>query len=119
MKNRSLFLVTAFIAICHYGFSQSTVSGIGFGNTRTTGLEFLGWNNLGVSGSLNIRNDFANQPINFLTGGATLGFQRMTIRPNGFVGIGNGFTNPIFRLDVDNDININWQNIGDGYRQQL
>lgn len=26
---------------------------------------------------------------------------------SGFVGIGNGFTNPIFRLDVDDDVNIN------------
>ncbi len=61
--------------------------------------SFLGWDGTGgIPGSLEIRNDFAGQPINFLTGA----IQRMTILgTNGYVGIRT--VTPIFPLDVRAD----------------
>lgn len=58
----------------------------------------LGWDNTGTSGSLEIRNDFA-QPIIFFTNGS--GSPYMGILGNthpGFVGIGT--TTPNYKLDV-------------------
>lgn len=71
-------------------------------NLRPGPVPFVGWNNGGVSGPLNIRNDF-NDNINFFT--ATPSFQRMIIRGQagfnqGFVGIGNGFVNPQSLLHI-------------------
>ncbi|MGQ0827815.1 MAG: hypothetical protein ACT4ON_05420 [Bacteroidota bacterium] len=36
-----------------------------------------------MAGSLEVRNDFAGQPINFFTGGAALANRRMTILGSG------------------------------------
>ncbi|MEW6469360.1 MAG: hypothetical protein AB1458_10560 [Bacteroidota bacterium] len=111
MKNTLLLIVFALSSVWAFG------QGGALGNFRTATPLPLGWTGGTTPGDLQIRNNFANQPINFFAGGAGPLFQRMTILgTNGFVGIGNGFTNPLYRLDVDNDININWQNIGDGYR---
>ncbi|MEW6469356.1 MAG: tail fiber domain-containing protein [Bacteroidota bacterium] len=117
MKTKIQFVImTLLVLISAYTFSQ----GGALGNFRPlVGALPLGWT-AGTPGDLQIRNDFAGQPIRFFTGGATLLNQRMIINGSGgptagFVGIGNGL-NPLYRLDVDNDININWQNIGNGYR---
>ncbi|TND07685.1 MAG: hypothetical protein FD123_3004 [Bacteroidetes bacterium] len=59
----------------------------------------------------------AEQPLNIFTGGT----QRMFIASGGgagggFVGIGNAFTAPAFRLDVIDDINVRPPSLNTGYR---
>jgi hypothetical protein len=66
MKNKQLYLLGLFAALSvTTARGQATQSGTTTGNLRpATGQPFLGWNNSGTSGTLEIRNDF-NQPINF------------------------------------------------------
>jgi len=109
MQTKSLlkqFLVLLFIINCSIAIAQPPPDIAPFwsvgGNTATTAPVN---SRLGTMSPGNRLNIFAG------------GVQRISVLgTNGFVGIGNGFTNPLYRLDVDNDININWQNIGDGYR---
>jgi hypothetical protein len=91
-----------------HSFSQSDVSGL-LGHQRAAG-RYVGWDPtiLGsVAGSLDVRNDFAGQPINFFTGGSAVSNQRMIINGStgtttGFVGIGRGFTAPQSLLYLNN-----------------
>jgi hypothetical protein len=78
MKKNILFLCCSAITI--NSFSQSDVSGPFLGHQRTAG-RFCGWApGLGsVAGSFDVKNEFANQDINFFAGVATAAFQRMTI----------------------------------------
>ncbi|MGQ0827817.1 MAG: tail fiber domain-containing protein [Bacteroidota bacterium] len=117
MKTKMQFIVmTILVILSGYSFGQGGAPG----NFRPlVGALPLGWT-AGTPGNLQIRNDFAGQPINFYTGGAGPLFQRMTILGSGgptagFVGIGNGLT-PTFRLDVQNDINVRTTGINEAYR---
>ena len=56
-------------------------------NLSTINNEFLGWNNLGISKSLDIRNNFTNQPITFFTSSGTP-TERMRLTPTGELGLG-------------------------------
>ncbi len=74
------------------------------GHLRVLG-QFLGWDGTGPAGTLQVRNDFASQPITFFTGGSTPLFQRMIINGStgptaGFVGIGPNFTTPNYPLHL-------------------
>jgi hypothetical protein len=106
---KKTILLSVIITFAMNAFSQSDVAGI-FGHQRQAG-RFVGWSPgvLGsVAGSLDVKNEFANQPINFFAGGAGAAFQRMTINgTTGFVGIGPNSLAPTFQLGVDNNININ------------
>lgn len=73
------------------GYSQVT-NGT---NQSTINAEFLGWNNLGFPKSLDIRNNFTNQPINFFTNN----LQRMTILGGGNVGLGTAAPVSLFHLN--------------------
>ena len=98
MRNQFKLLITvlSIALISKYGFSQADISG-GTGHVRVAGY-YCGWNAGGTAGSFDLRNDFAGQPINFLTGA----IQRMTILgTNGYVGIRTA--SPIFPLDVRAD----------------
>ncbi|MBK8846781.1 MAG: hypothetical protein IPO27_09670 [Bacteroidetes bacterium] len=87
----SLTIVMLILMQCAL-YGQTTILG---NNRPAIGPNFLGWNNLGTPGTLEIRNDLANQPINFFTNN----LQRMTIRGNdGFIGMNN--PTPIFNLTV-------------------
>lgn len=81
--------------------SQTTLTS----NTRTSTTAFLGWNNTGTPGSLDVRNDFTgSQPINFFTGGNAAANQRLTIlgsAGNGYVGVGSGFNTPQALLHIN------------------
>ena len=103
MKTKSLLATFAiFIMLSQMSFAQSTI----LGNVRPIVPAFLGWNGTGLfPGSLEIRNNFANQPINFFAGGAAL--QRGTILgTTGFWGVGLNFTTPAHLFDVrGGDIN--------------
>ena len=106
MKKMLLFIITFCIAST-YVFAQG-----GLGGNIRFGANFLGFN-AGVPGSLEIRNDFTGpgQPINFFTNNT----QQMTILgPTGFVGI--GLSNPLYRLSVQDDINVNTIVLNTGYR---
>ena len=107
MKKTILLLFCSAITI--NGFSQSDVSGPGVGHRRAAG-RFVGWSPglLSVAGSLDVKNEFVNEHINFFAGGSTAAFQRMTILgTTGFVGVGNNFTTPLNLVDVrDGNINI-------------
>lgn len=84
MKKQIIILLSilAMIPISNQCYSQATVANIG-GNVRVNGY-FLGWDNTGTSGSLEIRNDFQN-PINFLTNN---GGKRMKIQSDGNIILG-------------------------------
>jgi hypothetical protein len=79
---------------------------------------YCGWN-AATGIPLNIQHR-GTQDINFHTGGAGPAFQRMTILGTasgptaGFVGIGNAA--PAYRLDVQDNINVNTTGFGNGYR---
>jgi hypothetical protein len=92
-----------FVFIIHVCFVKTIYSQVTWlNNTRPGPGNFLGWN-IGVPGDLQIRNNFANQTINFWTNN----IQRMiitdggTATTNGNIAIGNnlpvGFT-PVSRL---------------------
>jgi hypothetical protein len=80
MKTKTQFIAIAFLLLLSgYAFGQ----GGALGNFRTAGALPLGWTGGTTPGSLEIRNNFAGQPINFFAGGP----QRMTILgTTGFVG---------------------------------
>lgn len=85
MRRISLLIFTITIGCISQSFAQSSRSGVG-GNMRAATPDYLGWDNTGIAGSLQIRNDF-NQPIQFHTNGV----QRMHINENltGYTYLGN------------------------------
>lgn len=94
------FYLMAAIGIILLSFSSSSAQSDVLTHVRSNTF-FVGWDNTGTSGSLEIRNDFT-QPINFFTNGS----QQATILSNGNVGIGTAFS-PTFKLDIDaGDINL-------------
>jgi hypothetical protein len=76
------------------------------GHIRNNGY-YVGWDNTGTQGSLEIRNDFSDH-INFSTNGnprmTILGSNTPGYTNEGFVGIGT--STPAYRLDVSGDIRI-------------
>jgi hypothetical protein len=87
------FIVSISVSITGIVHAQTTI----IGNTRPALPAFIGWDGAGLNpGSLEVRNNFSNQPINIFAGGA----QRATILgTTGFVGI--GVTAPVSLLHVN------------------
>jgi hypothetical protein len=121
MKTKFKSLPILFLLIIfQQAYSQSTINGFGPGGHSPLALPALyycGWDASGPANAIpfNIEHRGTNN-INFLTGGT----QRMTILGTasatpGFVGIGLS-TPPLFRLDVQDNINITNSNVlGFGY----
>jgi hypothetical protein len=96
MKTKITILIGVLLSVCvsKTGFAQADNAGP-TGHQRAAG-QYLGWDATGVAGTLDIRNDFNNQPIDFFSNG----IQRMRIAAGnatapttgtptaGFVGIG-------------------------------
>ncbi len=121
---KSKKLIIAGLMSCFYlqTFSQSTISG-GGGHAAGAGpaaLFWCGWN-AATTIPLNIQHRGTDN-INFFTGGNAPAFQRMTILGTaaanpGFIGMANGPFTPLFRLDVNDNINMNKTAlINQGYR---
>src|SRR6187401_2400845 len=80
MKYTHLFFSIMFFCLVSKNTLSQTTTGT---NARPSTPAFTGWDASGVSGSLEVRNDF-NDNINFFTNGN----QQATILANGNVGIG-------------------------------
>ena len=96
-KIKLLMSTIALLLFLQKAYSQSDIAGVGTGHVRVNGY-YVGWDNTGAIGPLNIRNDF-NQPIDF----STNTFQRMYIAGGGanfgFVGIGSNV--PTSKLHIN------------------
>ncbi len=101
MKRKILMIALIIVSTHYYITAQSTTAGAGpIGHTgAVAATDWCGWNAASpISFNLEHR---GTQNINFLTGGV----QRMTIlgaaaANPGFVGIGNGFANPVSLLHL-------------------
>ena len=112
MKNvKSIVIMLAILTICNnlkmYGQASSAING----NSPASAQDYIGWKN-GVIGlgiltlpELTIKNEDP-MPISFYTNAGPGAFNnmRMTILGNGKVGI--GINNPLWQLDVADEINI-------------
>lgn len=78
MKTKIRLSVIFLLVIICTTFSSSFGQSTAIGNGRVAG-RFLGWDNSGTSGTLEIKNDFSSQPINF----STSSNQRVAIDGNG------------------------------------
>jgi hypothetical protein len=121
MKTKSLILIiTLNLCLCLEIRSQSDVASPVFGHFRSSTAFYVGWTPGpgSIAGSLDLRNDFATQPINFFTGGSAPAFQRMTILGSGptpgFVGIGVTAPTEILHIHDGNNSSLHVTNGGTG-----
>ncbi len=102
MKSKILTALTCFWVL----LSNKTFAQVSTGtNTFFFPIDFVGWNTTPGSPDLNIKHEL-DQPIHFYTnaGAGTFNNMRMIILGNGKVGI--GINNPLWQLDVADEINI-------------
>jgi hypothetical protein len=112
MKNsKSMAIMLVVLTICSNLKMFGQASSAGFSNSPFAAQDYIGWKN-GVIGlgiltlpELTIKNEDP-MPISFYTnaGAGTFNNMRMTILGNGRVGI--GINNPLWQLDVADEINI-------------
>ncbi len=103
MKNKFEYIIVLSLILCNVSliFAQSTSATFNViipNRPNIAGNDYVGWDNT-VNVPLEIRHN-ANQSIIFYT----TGIQRATILGNGRVGI--GINNPLWQLDVADEINI-------------
>lgn len=108
---KKLILISAVASFVIGTKSNAQVSSLGNGSPLFPPAPFVGWNGTGLGGArnLDIRNNYANQDINFFTnatGTTGSSIQRMTIlNTTGFVGLGTA--TPTQKLEVDaGNINV-------------
>ena len=104
MKYTFTYLFALSILLCNLRFAYSQATSGNNANAPVGANDYIGWTS-GTNTPLVIKNEDA-QPIHFYTnaGAGTFNNMRMTILGNGRVGI--GINNPLWQLDVADEINI-------------
>ena len=104
MKYTFTYLFALSILLCNLRFAYSQATSGNNANAPVGANDYIGWTS-GTNTPLVIKNEDA-QPIHFYTnaGAGTFNNMRMIILGNGRVGI--GINNPLWQLDVADEINI-------------